>query len=143
MELFKAIEGNDLLELRRLLESGIEVNVVDDINNQNTPLHVAIKINNEHMARELLLPKWNLDINARNFNGDTPLHTAALSGHDTFIHLLLERQALNNIRNKENMTFLDIVIRRTLLFATPYRLNMIQKDLYKENVPLSRIISGN
>lgn len=114
MDLFITIQYDDSKKLRRLLEKGANPNAIDNKNKQNRPLHFAIEMNNEDMVRELLVPKWKVDINAQNIYGDTPLHVAALEGHDRFIHLLWECHAISNIPNQQGKTFLDVIRRYPL-----------------------------
>lgn len=109
MEFFKAIKDDNLGELRRLLEHGADANVVDDNNKGNTPLHFAVEENKEHMVRHLLLPQWNIDVNAQNSNGDTPLHTSALRGNNKIVCLLLKRQILDNTNIKKKQTFMGVI----------------------------------
>lgn len=81
----------------------------DDANKTNTVLHQAIEQNNKLLIEELLGPKWNIDVNAQNSAGATPLHVAAAKRYDDYIHLLLGKQANSNIRDNENRTFIDII----------------------------------
>lgn len=139
MGLFKAIEQDNLKELRRLLEEGANANIVEGSNKENTPLHFAIESNNEDMVRELLQPNWNVNLDIQNGNGDTPLHAAALGGRDRFIHLLWERQAVSNITNKEGMTFVDIIRKQAFMSAN----RQMQEDFFnKYAVPNKSIQTG-
>lgn len=138
MEIFKAIEQEDLQELRRLLENGANINAVNNFDNKNRPLHFAIERNNMDIVKELLMPKWNVNINAQNSKGDTPLHVAALIYKDVYIYLLLDRRALSNIRNNKDMTFIDVIINRTQLAATPHTLKEAKVDLIESGVAVDK-----
>lgn len=142
MELFRSIKNNDVEELRRLLRSGIKTDTMDINNKNNTPLHYAVERNNEDAVRELLLPVWNVDVNARNVNGDTPLHVAAFKDYEHLILLLLEYHALNNIRNNDDLTFLGVSRRQTLLSATPNSLRKVQEDFYRKCVVASKMAAA-
>lgn len=136
MELFQTITDDNLEELRKFLEGGSDANVVNERNKKNTLLHFAIEKNREDIVRELLSPKWNVDINSQNSCGDTPLHVAALKGHDIIVHLLLERQAVSTITNNEDMTFVDVLRRQTLLLATPQSLKKVREDFVRKCVAI-------
>jgi ankyrin repeat protein len=98
--LHKAIEQDDLEGVRRLVESGDDVDARDEV--ECTPLHWAgawgrIK------AAELLL-EHNADPDARDRLGQTPLHKAADYGHLGAIELFLDRGADINARDEINAT---------------------------------------
>lgn len=109
MDLFQCILSNDLEQLKKLLRNDTDINAVDSSYWRNKPLHFAIENNKEEVVRELLQNKWNVDIDALNARGDTPLHVAARKGHYEFIYWLLRQQAACEVRNKEGMTFVDII----------------------------------
>ena len=49
-----------------------------------------------------------MDVNAVTDRGDTPLHGAAMRGADTIIPFLVEHGAKLDVKNKQNLTPLDI-----------------------------------
>lgn len=92
----------------------------------NTLLHDAIEQNNKALVEELLEPKWNMDINAENDAGATPLHLAAAKGYDDFIHLLLKKRAKTNVKDNDNRTFIDII--RNVAVLQDRQLNALKQS---------------
>ena len=58
-------------------------------------------------AMRYLLEEHGADINARDFNGDTPLHNAAFRGHNALILYLLEKGADVMAVNRDGLTTVD------------------------------------
>ena len=76
-----------------LLEKGIDVNITDEFDYNNTALSTAV-INAKYDVVELLLEK-GADINKENNNGDTPLiHAIRFEDYD-MVQLLLEHPYIN------------------------------------------------
>jgi ankyrin repeat protein len=76
-----------------LLEKGIDVNITDEFDYNNTALSTAV-INAKYDVVELLLEK-GADINKENNNGDTPLiHAIRFEDYD-MVQLLLEHPDIN------------------------------------------------
>lgn len=118
MDLFNAIRANNVEEFKRLLDQGANVNSIDSNDNNYTPLHCAILKGNTDIVEELLRPKWRVDVNAQNSNGDTALHLAALKEREDFIHLLWERNAVSNIKNNDELTFIHVIKKQAVLAST-------------------------
>jgi ankyrin repeat protein len=76
--------------------------------NDRTPLHAAVEINNVPMI-ELLVAK-GADVNAKTKIGNTPLHFAASDSQKEAALLLLTRNADPNLRNKAGKTPLDLAL---------------------------------
>ncbi|HEX2752458.1 MAG TPA: ankyrin repeat domain-containing protein [Alphaproteobacteria bacterium] len=87
-KLFRAVEKNDLRLVKRLLAEGADVNA-----RTQTPSTVSIMMYSVPYAK-----------------GSTPLHAAALLGHDDIARLLLEKGADINARNNEGHTPLDYAL---------------------------------
>ncbi len=85
---FRAVEKNDLRLVKRLLAEGADVNA-----RTQTPSTVSIMMYSVPYAK-----------------GSTPLHAAALLGHDDIARLLLEKGADINARNNEGHTPLDYAL---------------------------------
>jgi hypothetical protein len=85
---FRAVEKNDLRLVKRLLADGADVNA-----RTQTPSTVSIMMYSVPYAK-----------------GSTPLHAAALLGHDDIARLLLEKGADINARNNEGHTPLDYAL---------------------------------
>lgn len=72
----KAIQNNDIQEIQRMLDEGMDINAQDE--KGNASLHIAIwhfkGLKLERMATYLL--KMGADPNIQNDQGNTPFHTA-------------------------------------------------------------------
>ncbi len=85
--------------LRTLLHAGADPDLRDA--RQRTALHHAAKNNRPELIMILLSSTSNIDINARDSHGDTPLHKAASMGHHASVLSLLkfgaDATATNNL----------------------------------------------
>jgi ankyrin repeat protein len=102
--IFLAVSINDLSRVRRLLERGANVDVVD--NSGWTPLHVAAHHGHRDIVALLLRSGANVD--AVDNNGWTPLHHAAHDGHRDIVALLLEGGANVNAATNNGRTPLHV-----------------------------------
>ena len=93
------VEGN-LLEIRRLLAQGTNINASDD--DGYTPL-IWAQLGNRPEVVRLLLDR-GAEINAQDREGYTALHQAAMSGRDAILEILLERGASVGTRNRNGWT---------------------------------------
>jgi ankyrin repeat protein len=66
-------------------------------------LHVAAQ-NNQVSTIEYLLSEHKMDIDCKNYQGETPLHVAACDGHKEAVEYLLQRGAGINIQDKRGCT---------------------------------------
>ena len=100
-DFFSAIENNDIIKFKQLINQGIDVNKVNK--DGFSPLHLAIKYNNAEMVKLLLshkkinmnivLPKdtifEDLDNTKWYADGQTPLMLASYYGYDDIVLMLL------------------------------------------------------
>lgn len=89
-ELEICIRNKDIKKMESLLDQGMDPNTVID-NDGNTLLHYAASSGQTEIV-ELLL-RYRANINARNNNGDTPLHKAVYEQRENIVRILLERGA--------------------------------------------------
>lgn len=88
--LILAIQSNDFVKVKKLIDDGYSVNSSDII--LNTPLHAAIKTNNYKVTEYLIQNKAN--INAKSSEGYMPIHIAAMNNNYDICCLLL-KQGIN------------------------------------------------
>ncbi|KAK9883421.1 hypothetical protein WA026_001595 [Henosepilachna vigintioctopunctata] len=93
-----------------LLEKGADPNIPDA--NGNTCLHYVPKHPSKILIQSKLLThtllKYNAKVNILNKCGDTPLHLAVEHGAVDFITALLHTEADVLIKNKKNLTAMDL-----------------------------------
>jgi len=99
-QLIEASRVGNLVEVRDLLDQGVDVNAVTEGN--ATPLHYAS--DKGHEAVVALLLDRGADVNAVNDYNDTPLHWASAKGHAAVAALLLDRGADVNAVNDSKQT---------------------------------------
>ena len=84
-----AILRGQIVKIRSLLESGVDINIRDK--QERTPLHTAIDQKKNQIVK-LLLEK-NADVNLIDNMGDTPMHLAVKTGQLKVVELLIEKGA--------------------------------------------------
>ena len=89
-ELFEAAKNGDLEMVKRVLNSGRAVLVMDE--QGSTPMHWAAFGGQNHVI-QYLLDSPGFSVNERNRNNVTPLHWAAINGHRDTVDLLVSRGA--------------------------------------------------
>ncbi len=102
-----AVEMGCISIIQMLINKGADVNAQDTT--QKTPLHYAP--NNKDVV-SILLACSDIDVNKKNIQGDTPLHTAMgkLTYKITLIEALLARHdIIINVENNDKKTPLDLV----------------------------------
>ena len=85
----QAILRGQIVKIRSLLESGVDINIRDK--QERTPLHTAIDQKKNQIVK-LLLEK-NADVNLIDNMGDTPMHLAVKTGQLKVVELLIEKGA--------------------------------------------------
>eukprot|EP01100_Stratorugosa_tubuloviscum_P013982 TRINITY_DN7226_c0_g1_i1.p1 TRINITY_DN7226_c0_g1~~TRINITY_DN7226_c0_g1_i1.p1 ORF type:complete len:763 (-),score=369.26 TRINITY_DN7226_c0_g1_i1:12-2300(-) len=104
-----AVQKQNIDEVKRLLDSGISVNIRDE--EQQTALHIAVNENLVDIIR-LLLAR-HADPNAQDRNGWTPLHCAARLGHYIACEqLLYEDKTDVACLNKDGTSALHYLVRK-------------------------------
>jgi ankyrin repeat protein len=91
-ELIEAAKESNLLEVRRLLSIGADVNAKDD--NGETPLQWASVRGHSHVVKALL--ENGADIEVKSSFGETPLHFACYNGHSAAVIELLNPDDSND-----------------------------------------------
>jgi ankyrin repeat protein len=86
MPLHNAAEADDVVNIRRLVAEGADVNVAGD--GGWRPLHEAAA--EGHVEAVQVLVELGADKEASTAAGDTPLHWAAYAGHVTVVKTLVE-----------------------------------------------------
>ncbi|GFN78494.1 inhibitor kappa b [Plakobranchus ocellatus] len=133
---------------RRLVCAGAIVDVQDL--RGDTPLHIACRMGYDDMVKMLLTPVrfeetqrnvWEIpyqrlpqDLGVRNFDGQSPLHVAVISGHQRIVQLLLNAGADPNIGEaKSGRTALHLASERgrvelVELLACKPEMDLLKRD---------------
>eukprot|EP01116_Phalansterium_solitarium_P006137 TRINITY_DN18442_c0_g1_i1.p1 TRINITY_DN18442_c0_g1~~TRINITY_DN18442_c0_g1_i1.p1 ORF type:complete len:268 (+),score=41.87 TRINITY_DN18442_c0_g1_i1:130-933(+) len=98
-EIFTAVKNNDIKKLRDLVDSGVDINLVDDLDSGATPLLIAASNGSKH-CMELLLSR-GANVNQANARGVTPLHNLISKRFDSqAVWLIMQGADLNKPDNK-------------------------------------------
>jgi ankyrin repeat protein len=120
---FKA-EDSEVFEakLKLLQENGLSMNQTQ--NGGNTVLHIATQTNNLALLKRLA--SFNIAINAKNKDGYTALHIAAMMAKDdTILKHLLSLGADKTIKTEFDETVLDLASENELLQKQNVKLNFL------------------
>ncbi|XP_071538837.1 transient receptor potential cation channel subfamily A member 1 homolog [Panulirus ornatus] len=111
--LCEAVTSKDFQLCQKLLADGENVDYIDD-ENGSTLLHILAKKYSKQETRAQKIPALLLqhgaNVNAKDKDGNTPLHIAAREGKQDLCAILLEHQKTDgaspkvNIKNKKSMT---------------------------------------
>lgn len=104
-ELLAASKDGDIEEIKRLIDSGADVNA-RDLDTWQTPLHWAPIWGQTDMAKILI--DAGADVNARDDYERTPLYLAANNGHTDIVKLLIDAGADLNARCDDEWTPLHV-----------------------------------
>jgi ankyrin repeat protein len=102
-DFFLKVRNNRLQAVGQMLTEGVPPNVQDMFGNM--PLHIACQTNNKSMVKLLL--RWGAEINAQNKQGQTPLHFCFSFQFDQLGAYLIEKGALDTIKNFFGWTCYD------------------------------------
>jgi ankyrin repeat protein len=102
--MYEAAYKGDVNSVRNYLEQGVSANIKD--NSGYTPLHLALRNNQQEMA-QLLIAK-GADVNAQDNYGYTPLH---LARSQEMAQLLIAKGADVNAKNKNGETPLHLALK--------------------------------
>ena len=94
-------------EVKRLIESGVNINHMNVFNQTGLMLAVSGGHNN---VVELLLDQPDVDLTVQSFNDNTVLHEAVEANNVDALHMLLDHPRHGNVeaRNKDGKTAGDI-----------------------------------
>ena len=122
MELMLAVYNGDLVNTRRLLEAGMNPNIVDRLGQPLLfrPIISSLRENDEMV--ELLLT-FGAHPEMESENGDTALFVASIFGHLKIIKLLLDQKININHQNKQNHTALFGAINHGRIEAVKFLLD--------------------
>lgn len=102
-EIHEAARRGDLEKVRSLLEKdGSIVDLRDESNFMNTPLHLAAAAGSERVAALLL--KAGAAVDSKAASGETPLYYAVRNARTATVDLLLRAGAERNVRAQDGFT---------------------------------------
>jgi len=126
--LIKAVEDDNTIEVKRLLENGADVNARGGPS--DTLLHLTCLYGRLEIAR--LLIEHGADINARQtYGGKTPIDLACLYVEPNIVRLLFEAGADPNILDERGFGPLDRAM--VMKIGDPIREEII--DLFRQHAP--------
>ena len=102
-----AIKGNNIKIVRLLLDNNADVNIKSEF---DTPLHLAVRYGNIEIIR-LLIASKGVNVNIKNYIGETPLHTVLSSDFPQkleIVKLLVSHGA--NVNAKDNDGYMPLHI---------------------------------
>lgn len=122
-ELFNAVDGNDVLAVKKLINDGSAVNA--KISDNWTVLHIAAKKGFAEVCDVLLENKANPNIAGS--HGITPLHFAAELSHFDIVRSLLTHGAMYNVVADSDATPLEVAKQTNIKDL----LNLVDKSFSK------------
>lgn len=106
-ELYKACQMNDIKKIKKILDSGVDINC-KDYDTGSTPLHWACSKTQQHAIR--LLVDRGADVNAKNNRGNTPLHVLIINRAEPLAFWLIKKGADIRSQNNEHFTPVDLAL---------------------------------
>ncbi|MBA8667897.1 ankyrin repeat domain-containing protein [Holosporaceae bacterium 'Namur'] len=97
----RGAELGRLNEIKKALAKGADINTTGV--GEWGVLHSAVSIKRDDIVK-FLLSQPGINVNIRDYHGNTPLHTAADSGYTEIVKLLLAKGADVNLTNREGKT---------------------------------------
>lgn len=107
-EILQAIRDKNVKLVDRLT-SNTDLNFYDPADNENTPLHEAVKVGSEEIVK-MLIDKKLCNINALNKFNDTPLHLAATLPNPNIVKILISNGANIDLKNNRDKSAKDIAM---------------------------------
>jgi ankyrin repeat protein len=102
---FKAIEDNNISEVRQMIASQIDINTTDNSSLRMTALHIAARDSKKAEIAKLLIQNPLTDVNASDALGATPLFEAIKSENKEIVEYLLKHNKINlEVRDRSYMT---------------------------------------
>nr|XP_024218502.1 tankyrase-1-like [Halyomorpha halys] len=106
MRFHKAAKDLDDTRIVDLCAEGVDPNVADINNNGYTPLHLAAS---KGISTLIALARCSANLNAKDFDGNTPLHIAVIKDYFWSADILLILGANPNVKNNEGKIPQDLV----------------------------------
>ncbi|XP_057329967.1 putative ankyrin repeat protein RF_0381 [Microplitis mediator] len=118
IDLYEAIQENDIESVNDLLEENSDINGAVVYNHKNcgglTALSVAVELTREDIV-QLLLDRESCDVNAAAESGLTPLHIAALKNNRSLAKILISKGATVDVYSKYQSIFNSLLFRWIVL----------------------------
>lgn len=106
--LFEILRGGDTTAISRAIKETQDPQGANSLSG-TTMLHLAIQCAEPQVVEYILSSGYELDINARDRDGNTPLHLAAQLGRGSLVRELLNSPSLNDsVVNYRGQTALDV-----------------------------------
>ena len=108
MALQKDLNMDQLNSINYLLVKGADANKANYDGYTPLTAHLSANLFNKELIDRLL--KYNAEVNATDFEGDTPLHYAVMNNNLDAVTYLIDNGANVNVKNKDSITPLHIAV---------------------------------